>query len=192
MTADVSLSCGGACCAVFPVGRMTHDDYRERLVDIADGAYIADMLVPLGPEDAAARYAAATGRVLSEVPGWGALAAARGILFTCSHWDPGTGLCGAYEARPGMCRSYPYGSACAHCGVTAGEVPRGRALSTAWRLDRRRRAYRWTGEGDPPVASLGAGWTWDGEALRPVDDGSSAWDWRRRRWSPLPEPPSGG
>lgn len=34
--------------------------------------------------------------------------------YRCIYWDETTRLCGAYENRPEMCRSYPYGKACEH------------------------------------------------------------------------------
>lgn len=35
--------------------------------------------------------------------------------YTCAHFVEATGLCGAYEQRPDMCRRYPYEKACPHC-----------------------------------------------------------------------------
>jgi hypothetical protein len=80
-----------------------------------------------------------------------------------------------------MCSAYPYGQACEHCGFDGGgeESP---VLNSGWRLDRRRRAYRWheeLGEDYKPSD----GWAWDGEFLRPVETGEQKWDWRRRRWT---------
>lgn len=38
----------------------------------------------------------------------------------CSWWDEGTTLCRRYEERPNMCRKYPYGEICPHCGESEG------------------------------------------------------------------------
>lgn len=41
-------------------------------------------------------------------------------LYTCTHFDPDTGLCTIYDGRPAMCRDYPSygrpGDACYMCG----------------------------------------------------------------------------
>jgi len=38
-------------------------------------------------------------------------------FYTCRHLLP-SGDCGAYDERPGMCKDYPYGRACAYDGCT--------------------------------------------------------------------------
>jgi len=36
--------------------------------------------------------------------------------FTCKYLDAFTGKCTDYDNRPQMCRAYPYGRKCEHCG----------------------------------------------------------------------------
>jgi len=96
--------CTGACCAVFYLPHtITH--FRKNKETIQDGEYIADMVIPLTPKEARER----AGQFGSSAePKWDS----RGHHFTCRHWDEKTRLCKAYDARPAMCRNYPYGEPC--------------------------------------------------------------------------------
>lgn len=97
--AEVSIPCDGRCCEGFHIGRETTDEVLLRLANggVIDGEYIEQMLVPLSAPD-------------------------EPNTFGCAYWDPVTRLCTSYETRPQMCREYPYGRPCQHCGVTAGPI----------------------------------------------------------------------
>lgn len=99
MSMDCSVACGGRCCKSFP---MSVSPFRlgeiyqlsKGLPDqySVDAVTICEMLIRTDQED-------------DEMPS-----------YTCKHLEAG-GLCGIYEQRPKMCREYPYGGACDHCGV---------------------------------------------------------------------------
>ena len=102
------MTCHGGCCARFDVAVgnkwVTLPELRARLEAgerVQDGEYIAAMLIPLEDWDPEG----------DEPP-----------KFTCLHWDPGTGLCTEYEARPQMCRDYgTEAKRCVHgCGGGCG------------------------------------------------------------------------
>lgn len=110
--------CRGDCCRSFPL--LTKDEYVDYVTflqkhehgNIQDGAYIADMLLPfLGP------YA------VDDPP-----------RFTCRHLLP-SGDCGAYEARPALCRNHGVSSDCTtdDCPLNAGQLAVWRVkLREAW------------------------------------------------------------
>ena len=93
--------CTGTCCAAF---HLTHELDEVRRGRAADGKRvppdearkIADMLIPLGPDE----VREATGddeRADEDIDDrW----------FTCRHWDRETRLCTIYPDRPQMCRDY--------------------------------------------------------------------------------------
>jgi Fe-S-cluster containining protein len=101
--------CTGQCCESFV---LTGIGATLEAIDVflrtkaLDGAQIADMLIPLR------RIVAGTelpdGSIASAEPMGG------GWVFTCAHFDPATHNCGIYEARPWMCRDFPYGKPCIH------------------------------------------------------------------------------
>ena len=102
----MTTSCAGACCAVFPLTGI--DRLRADPSKVADGEYILDMVIPLTLEEAKARMVGlGYGELARDMTG------PEGTLFTCRHWSEESRLCTAYEARPGMCRDFPYGRACA-------------------------------------------------------------------------------
>lgn len=116
-----SSTCGGACCAVFYYPAPP-EELRARWKDNEptsergkrqkrDDLYIADMLIPLGIDDAVERAEKfGVQQVYDDWPG--PLA-----VYTCKHWDEETRLCGAYDERPDMCADYPYAKPCEHgCG----------------------------------------------------------------------------
>jgi Fe-S-cluster containining protein len=103
-------TCDGKCCAAFAMPGIAQ--LRADPASVADGPYILDMLVPLTHEQAVERW---TALGFGEFPA-AALPADAGV-FTCRHWDEETGLCGAYDQRPAMCRDFPYGRPCVYgCG----------------------------------------------------------------------------
>lgn len=97
--------CGGKCCVAFCLGPgHTLEEFRAEHEKYIDGPYILDMVVPLTrleAEQRAAKFDVDLGDV--DVP-----------RFTCKHFDEKTMRCGAYEARPDMCRRYPYERGCEH------------------------------------------------------------------------------
>ncbi len=101
--------CTGACCAVFPVGGLTHAEATPTLFGRIDGgATIAAMLRPVELDEAAERIERyGLNLAFREYPH---------ALFACNRWDEQTQRCMAYEARPTMCSQYPYDGACHHCG----------------------------------------------------------------------------
>ena len=114
----VSLACPGHCCAVFSISE-TIDDFARRQLRHTDGEYIYQMLRPLTLDAATEHWAISTG---VPPPAWLAQMTEEpehGLIVTCTHWDSGTRRCRSYENRPAMCRDYPYGQLCAHCGLTA-------------------------------------------------------------------------
>jgi Fe-S-cluster containining protein len=104
-------TCGGECCAVFWLPK----DVKEpgRMDNVRDGAFIADMVIPLTRPQALRRWRkfVSIDRPLPTIP---VIAGNERATFTCRHWDEKTRLCGIYEQRPDMCRRYPYGSPCSH------------------------------------------------------------------------------
>lgn len=77
-----------------------------------ESKYIADMLIPLTPEQARFRHG-------QHDTGYERIKYANRQWYTCKHWDEDTKLCGAYEQRPRMCRDFPYEGTCEHgCGYT--------------------------------------------------------------------------
>ena len=94
--------CTGACCAAFYLP-YTIRELRTR--KLQDGAFIADMVIPLSPKEARERSQRFGGNL--EGP-W----KLRGHYFACRHWDEQTRLCTVYDQRPRMCSGYPYGERC--------------------------------------------------------------------------------
>ena len=92
---DVSIACGGLCCRRFFLD-LTPDELAcpDTMARMADGAYIADMVIPLETVDDQSFY-------------------------TCRHLRE-DGLCGSYETRPQMCRAFPYGEPCPFPGCPSG------------------------------------------------------------------------
>ena len=88
--------CSGSCCVAFPLSCEREDLLDEERFG-PDGPYIHAMTIPLSDEDAAARAAL-----------FGVELQGDGPFFMCTHWNEETRLCGAYAARPKMCRGYPY------------------------------------------------------------------------------------
>lgn len=85
--------CSGHCCSAFRLP-FAPDELRERAAGIADGAFIADMVIPLGPP-------------ADDLGGY---------RYSCRHLVGGD--CAVYDARPRMCRDYPYGRRCVERGCT--------------------------------------------------------------------------
>jgi len=98
-TAPDTGGCTGACCAAFQL-EYTLRELRTR--KLQDGAFIADMVIPLSPKEARERSLRFGGNALPWP--W----KQRGHHFACRHWDEQTRLCTVYEERPRMCSGYPY------------------------------------------------------------------------------------
>src|ERR1019366_288079 len=151
--------CNGSCCVVFPLPG--HDPSRD-WSKTHQGTYIADMILPLTLEAAKERWA------LYGLGDWPEpfFGPYPGKMFSCRHWDTETRLCTAYEARPDMCRDYPYGGPCnAGCDFQVEITPdilRRYGVMTAspkfdwtgWRWDRRLRGYHV----DPDYAPTDEDW----------------------------------
>lgn len=102
---ECNHQCGGRCCQNFVINLKPEDIGRQYLDARARAAagvpyetdrdiiFIAEMVIRIDEDDETyARY-------------------------TCRHFVEATGLCGAYNERPRMCRDYPYGRLCEHgCG----------------------------------------------------------------------------
>lgn len=89
--------CDGKCCRTFVLNPDVIDldyDFSRHLA----GAYIKDMLIPLGR----GLVNPATGHVYTEPRS----------LWTCRHLDTDTGDCKAYESRPSLCRDHGSVHAC--------------------------------------------------------------------------------
>jgi Fe-S-cluster containining protein len=121
------MGCSGVCCAAFPWKRSP-----AQLVVYpaeaggstqAESRYIADMLVPLSPEQAKARHERfGVGYARTE---YGRAVASGRYWYTCKHWNEDTKLCGAYDDRPMMCREFPYDNECEHgCGQALDDAAR--------------------------------------------------------------------
>lgn len=181
------VTCRGACCALFPLAPPADwDETPER-------RYIRDMLIPLTEEEAVARYARLG--YGDRLPWEPARLGPEQTLWTCRHWDEQTRLCTAYEARPRMCRDYPYTGACERDACSYAAPPDVEKSWRAyyarqaapgwswrgWRWDRRAGGYRHDELAAPEDGwSPGEGWTWDGEILRPILPDGARWDARRR------------
>lgn len=98
--------CTGHCCRRFRTESIPGLQVRRNAGE-AEAAYLLNMLVPLGPPEQATPYFLFGSQ-------W----------YTCRHLQP-SGDCGAYEARPSMCRDYPYGHACCFDGCTWGAAAAG-------------------------------------------------------------------
>lgn len=108
------MSCTGDCCVAFPIGRSRADLWIDQ--NIEDGLDILAMLVPLTIQEARERR---------ERFGLPAPTDETREYFRCVHWDDGTRLCTNYDARPSMCRWYPYGRECEFgCGCDCDRAPR--------------------------------------------------------------------
>lgn len=103
---ELGRTCDGACCAVFYLPLSIEAIRAGGMETYVDGPYIADMVIPLTLEEARAR------RERFGIPPAEEAAEVGVNQFTCRHWDETTRLCGAYDARPTMCRDYPYGKPC--------------------------------------------------------------------------------
>lgn len=77
--------CTGHCCKRFTLP-YDPDELVDKKAIIRDGEQISGMAVHLESND-------------------------QGHFYTCLNLQPG-GDCGVYEARPRMCRNFPYGKAC--------------------------------------------------------------------------------
>jgi Fe-S-cluster containining protein len=104
------MGCSGACCAAFPLSSPLAD-LVSGLRIVEDGEQIAAMCRVIEIGEAEARLAAA---------GSGCTVDPERQYHACKHWDPATKLCGIYEQRPDMCRRFPYGGTCQHCGWSGG------------------------------------------------------------------------
>ncbi len=118
----MGAQCTGECCEAFAItcGK-TLDAIDFYLRSVAeDGAFIADMLIPL--------YALVAGTTMPSgelVTPEHAKGGAIGWVFTCKHFDREQRLCSVYADRPLMCRDFPYGKPCEHherCGWDKGRA----------------------------------------------------------------------
>lgn len=105
--------CTGNCCEEFtislgPTVEVILDKLRNG--NMIDGAYIADMLVPIRALTVGARTP--SGAIITEEEVRDAPGNCWGWVFTCRHFDKTNRVCTAYEERPQMCREFPYGRAC--------------------------------------------------------------------------------
>jgi Fe-S-cluster containining protein len=183
--AEVVPSCTGACCAAFWLP-YTPEDLRKRAAEAKEGSelpYIADMVIPLSARKANARvrqYGLKWPKVDSDEADQ---------VFTCRHWDEETRRCQAYEARPQMCRDYPYAEECKHCGFRETESIQAdwRAMHGGefdwvnWRWNRKLGGYHAIARAPDADWEPGDAWRWDGTLLRPEHE-TQRWSPRRRRW----------
>jgi len=98
--------CTGHCCKAFQLAYGI-DDVKLRAGGLEDGAFIADMLIPLysGPlGEMPAELRAITDMRDDDAP------ESVKHVYTCRHFDGSQ--CQSYESRPAMCRRYPYGRRC--------------------------------------------------------------------------------
>lgn len=109
--------CNGDCCAVFFLP-YTISEMRRRAPTLRDGQQIAEMVIPLTPKEARERREQLAPGSIALPIRW----RDRGHHFTCRHWDPETRLCGIYEDRPTMCRTFPDGDPCEHGCDCVGEA----------------------------------------------------------------------
>lgn len=99
-------ACHGGCCAVFCLST-PHATLLAEPERFTDGAYMADMVILLEPDQVAARRERFGIPEKDTEREW----------FTCRHFDEQARRCTAYEARPLMCRIYPNDGECEHgCG----------------------------------------------------------------------------
>ncbi len=117
-------SCTGKCCAVFTI---PSEAVMQKA--IKGDLFFLDMLIELLPEEIGPRLRSLGFAGEGEFPdSYGAEARERlgwwtvWRAFTCRHWNEATRLCGAYEERPGMCRTFPDGKPCHACGSLGAEV----------------------------------------------------------------------
>jgi len=97
--------CDGSCCERFYEHHSPeeiwslYEEYVLTGVDKGDISIIGPMVTPLEKAEGS-----------------------RGWWYSCKHWDAETRRCRIYEARPKMCRDYPYGEPCKYCDSTCGTV----------------------------------------------------------------------
>lgn len=101
---DCSHQCGGRCCQGFYLSHPPErvgELYLNALAHVIafeppydwEILFIAEMLIRIDEPDEA------------------------NPVYTCQHFVVATGLCGVYDARPSMCRRFPYGRVCDYgCG----------------------------------------------------------------------------
>lgn len=103
-------TCPGHCCET-----IYQPFDPDRLVEMADtlmdGQQVAEMLVPTGEISGSSHH------------------------YKCKNWDPDTRLCKIYDDRPTMCRDYPYGNPCPHCGMVDGISAQERLMKQQARRD---------------------------------------------------------
>lgn len=113
-------SCEGDCCVAFRVPytpeQLAAGDVGDQ--DSAEALDLAAMLIPLTVEAANIRQEQFVRGTKTGFTGQD-----DGHLYMCSHWDEETRLCGIYEDRPPMCRTFPYGKLCRYGCSCAGERP---------------------------------------------------------------------
>lgn len=95
--------CTGQCCRSFYLP-FNHEEHRELLTD-RDPSWAKDTLYSHGLRITAMDGAMILSMVIP-LPGDGPQ------QYTCKFFDGKN--CGAYEVRPDMCKSYPYGKPCEH------------------------------------------------------------------------------
>lgn len=107
-------ACTGACCAAFYLPT-SHAEYENGYLSkrILEGQQIQNMVLPIGADEAQERIEQFGG-----VP----FPTDNDYMYACRNWSHSDRRCKIYERRPKMCSDYPYGTACHHCGETAGEV----------------------------------------------------------------------
>lgn len=108
----MSDRCSGHCCRVFFLPRTPAElhAWRDGTTTVngstAEAEFIADMVIPLY-ESKAGDPSPITKKPQPQ-DAW---------YYTCRHRLP-NGNCGVYEARPSLCRDYPYGGPCEYPGCT--------------------------------------------------------------------------
>jgi Fe-S-cluster containining protein len=104
--ATVTNGCSGVCCSAFRIPRSLDELRALGENGNEEAGQIADMVIPLTPDEARARNIEFGGE-----PNFADEDA--GLHYACRNWDEETRLCTIYDERPEMCRAFPYGEPCA-------------------------------------------------------------------------------
>ena len=107
----MSARCTGHCCQRF----MLFFSPGEKAREWADSLYPADQIPPYDDTGNFLRDLSFVLDMIRPLP----MSNGYTRWWTCRHWDPESGDCTVYAARPAMCREHPYrGERCAFPGCT--------------------------------------------------------------------------
>jgi Fe-S-cluster containining protein len=106
----VTHKCSGDCCRMFYLQGMNYEEVKEYIKHFKDSKEantIIDMIIPLSTEEANEVIIKTGLDKIIEGEKY-KIAAEKGHLFTCKHFDGVENKCLIYKDRPAMCKNYPH------------------------------------------------------------------------------------